>query len=54
MSWTREKRNLISWWPLFVFLSALLALLPVSSQGAEKPRATPEEGDQDSLQLYFG
>src|SRR6266536_535764 len=40
MNWTRDKRNFISWWPLFVFLSALLALLPVSSQGAEKPGQT--------------
>ena len=43
MNWTRKKRNLISWWPLFVFFSALLALLPVSSQGAEKPEQLPKK-----------
>lgn len=37
MNWTRVKRCLISRWPLFVFLSMLLAFLPASSQEAEKP-----------------
>jgi NitT/TauT family transport system substrate-binding protein len=37
MNWARNKRNLISRRPFFVFLSVLLALLPVSTQGAEKP-----------------
>jgi ABC-type nitrate/sulfonate/bicarbonate transport system substrate-binding protein len=43
MNWTRDKRYLISWWALFVFLSALLALLPVSSPGAEKPEQLPKK-----------
>jgi NitT/TauT family transport system substrate-binding protein len=43
MNWTRDKRNVISWWSLFVFFSALLALLPVSSQGAEQPEQLPKK-----------
>ena len=43
MNRTRDKRYLISWWPLFAFLSALLALLPVSSQEAEKPKQLPKK-----------
>lgn len=37
MNWARNKRKWISWGLFFVFLSVLLALLPVSTQGAEKP-----------------
>src|SRR5215471_3037677 len=37
MNWARGKRNLIPWRPLFVLLSVLLALFPVSIHGAEKP-----------------
>ena len=37
MNCARDKRNLIPWRLFFVFLSGLLALLPVSTQEAEKP-----------------
>src|SRR5262249_57350039 len=40
MNWARDKRNLILWRPLFVLLSVLLALFPVSIHGAEKPGQT--------------
>src|SRR5262249_61146141 len=40
MNWARDKRNLILWRLLFVLLSVLLALFPVSTHGAEKPGQT--------------
>ena len=43
MNWARDKRNLILWRLLFVFLSVLLALFPVSTQGAERPGQTPKK-----------
>src|SRR5215475_14951956 len=43
MNWARDKRNLILLQPLFVLLSVLLALFPVSTHGAEKPGQTPKK-----------
>src|SRR5262245_66153351 len=43
MNWARDKLNLIPWWLLFVFISVILTLFPVSTQGAEKPGQTPKK-----------
>ena len=43
MNCARDKRNLIPWRLFFVFLSGLLTLLPVSTQGAETPGQPTEK-----------